>query len=135
MSADPFDRRLEQVLKSSPNDPYNTSYEWLKEIAGSIERQLNRGPNGALHINVEIEPGFQADIGQQLRINIRIPEKQVRDTLFRAYIPRYGLPIQLDLYGEEPKMCNSRDDLEEKILEFMQQIKDRIVSYRDFARQ
>jgi hypothetical protein len=133
MSAIPFDSRLKQALDFSSGDPYSTSYEWLKEIARSIEGQLNSGLPEPESIVVDLEPGFQANIGQQLRVVIRIPKKQFRDTLFRAYIPTDGLPIYLDLYSEEPEQCASREELEQKVLGFLQRIRDRMVSYRDYA--
>ena len=135
MSTDSFDRQLDLALNFSTiaNDPFGQSYEALKEIAGSIERKLNDGLPDAT-IKVEIEPGFQAEIGQQLRINIRIPGKQFRDTLFRAYIPAGGMPVLLDLYGEEPEKCSDLGELEQKILEFLLRLKDRMASYRDYAR-
>jgi len=135
MPAPPFDSRLKQALDFSSSDPYQESYEWLKEIARSIQDQLNSNLSTPPPITVEIEPGFQANMGQQLRVIIRIEKKQFRDTLFRAYIPNNGLPIHLDLYGEEPDVCNSRDELEEKVLAFLSGIKDRMVSYRDYARK
>src|SRR5438309_11111212 len=131
MSPVPFESRIKQALDFSSSDRYRESYEWLKEIARSIQEQLNGGATGP--IAVEIEPGFQASMGQQLRVIIRIEKKQFRDTLFRAYVPGDGLPIHLDLYGEEPEACGSRDELEERVLEFLSRIKDRMVSYRDYA--
>jgi hypothetical protein len=136
MSIDYFDRQLDQRLDFSTvaSDPYGQSYEALKQIAGSIERKLNDGlPESP--IKVEIEPGFQANMGQQLRVNIRIPTKQFRDTLFRAYIPVDGMPILLDLYGEEPEKCSDPQELQDKVLEFLLRLKDRMASYRDYARQ
>lgn len=133
MTATPFDSRLKQALDFSSIDPYRTSYEWLKEIAQSIEGQLNSGLPEPESIVVDVEPGFQANIGQQLRVVIRIPNKQFRDTLFRAYIPTDGLPIYLDLYSEEPEQCANREELEQKVLGFLQRIRDRMVSYRDYA--
>ena len=73
-------------------------------------------------------------MGQQLRVNIRIPSKDFRDTLFRAYIPLDGLPILLDLYGEEPERCSDFQELQHKVLEFLLRLKDRMASYRDYAR-
>jgi hypothetical protein len=130
-----FDRELDQALDfSTPaSAPYGQSYEALKQIAGSIERKLNDGLQGT-PIKVEIEPGFQARMGQQLRVNVRIPSKQFRDTLFRAYIPDDGVPIYLDLYGEEPERCSNSQELQEKILDFLRRIKERMASYRDYAR-
>jgi hypothetical protein len=132
MAVDRFDNRLKQALDFSVSDPYTESYEWLKEIAASIQGQLNSGLRNP-GIVVELEPGFQAIMGQQVRVIVRIPMKQYRDTLFRAYIPADGLPIQLDLYGEEPEPCRSREELEQKVIDFLRRIKDRMVSYRDYA--
>lgn len=129
-----FDRQLDQAIdfSTSASDPYGQSYEALKQISGSIERKLNDGLQGA-PIRLEVEPGFQASMGQQLRVNVRIPSKQFRDTLFRAYIPVDGVPIYLDLYGEEPERCGNLQDLQENILDFLRRIKERMASYRDYA--
>jgi hypothetical protein len=61
-------------------------------------------------------------------------DKQFRDTLFRAYIPVGGLPIYLDLGGEEPVKCESIEQLQNCVLDFLKMIKDRMASYRDYAR-
>lgn len=129
-----FDSQLNQALdfSTTANAPYGQSYEELKQIAGSIERKLNDGLQGT-PIKVEIEPGLQATMGQQLRVNVRIPSKQFRDTLFRAYIPEDGFPIQLDLYGEEPERCDDAQQLQEKVLDFLKRVKERMASYRDYA--
>ena len=135
MSTESFEHQLNQAIDFSTiaSDPYGKSYEELKQIAGSIERKLNDGLLGA-PIKVEIEPGFQASSGQQLRVNVRIPSKQFRDTLFRAYIPADGMPITLDLYGEEPERCGDLEELQQKVLDFLLRLKDRMASYRDYAR-
>src|ERR1700693_109849 len=135
MPSDPFDRQLDQVLDFSTigSDPYSKSYEGLKQIVGSIERKLNDGLQGAL-TKVEMEPGFQANMGQQLRVNVRIPSKHFRDTLFRAYVPTDGLPIHLDLYGEVPARCDNLQEVQQEVLDFIGRIKDRMASYRDYAR-
>ncbi len=136
MSVDSFDRQLDKALDfaATANDPFGKSYEELKQITNSIERKLNNGLPGD-PIKVEIEPGFQATMGQQQRVIIRIPAKNYRDTLFRAYIPTGGMPIHLDLYGEEPERCGDLPELQHKILDFLGQIKDRMASYREYARQ
>ena len=84
-------------------------------------------------IKIEIKPGFQATIGQQQTVVVRIPEKSYRDTLFRAYIPIDGMPVTLDLYGEEPEVCQNDAELETRILDFLGKIKDRMASYREYA--
>lgn len=135
MPAGNFDSRLDQAIdfSAAASDPYGQSYEALKQIADSLQRKLNQGfPAEA--IKVEIEPGFQANMGQQLRVNVRIPDKNFRDTLFRAYIPQDGVPIYLDLYGEEPDRCDSEQELQEKVLDFLRRIRERMTSYRDYAR-
>jgi len=134
MPTDNFDRQLDQAIdfSATANDPFGQSYDQLKQIAGSIERKLNKGLPGT-PVKIEIEPGFQANMGQQLRVIVRIPDKQFRDTLFRAYIDDDGV-IHLDLYGEEPVRCNSQQELQDEIIRFLQGIKERMASYRDYAK-
>lgn len=134
MSPSNFDSQLDQILdfSASASDPYGQTYEEIKSIAESIQRKLNDGLTGD-PIQVEIEPGFKASLGQQLRINVRIPQKQYRDTLFRAYVPTTGFPISLDLYGENPEECNNAQELQTKVLGFLKQTKERMASYRNFV--
>lgn len=129
-----FQRRLDETLdfSSLASDPYGKSYEELEGIARSIERKLTEGQEES--IKVDIVPGFHANMGQQLRVIVRIPAKQFQDTLFRAYIPEMGMPIYLDLYGEEPERCEDFQELQGKVLDFLGRIKERIASYRNYAR-
>ena len=111
---------------------YAASYDRLKEIRDAIEERLNVGLNGT-PINIEIERGFQAKMGRQLNVKLRIPAKNYQDGLFRAYIPDAGKPVFLDLYGEELVGCNSDDELQDALIQFIENIKDRIATYRSYA--
>lgn len=132
MPTNDFDTQLDTALDFSTTDPFGESYQVLKRIADSIAKKLNENLTST-PIAVEIEPGFQATMGQQLRVILRIPAKGFRDTLFRAYVPENGWPIQLDLYGEQPEACSDEQALQDRVLEFLAKIKDRMASYRDYA--
>ena len=64
---------------------------------------------------------------------LRIPAKGARDTLFRACVPDNGAPVSLDLFGEEPELCDSEQQLEVRVLDFLAYIRDRMAAYREYA--
>ena len=111
---------------------YQASFDSLKEITNAIQERLNEGLQGD-PISVDLEPGFQAKMGRQLNVKLRIPAKNFQDGLFRAYIPENGTPIQLDLYGDELRVCKDVDELQDALMAFIEEIKDRIVTYRSYA--
>jgi hypothetical protein len=129
-----FANRLNQTLDftAAATDPYGQTLSEIKGVAKAIEAKLNDGLAGD-PIRIEIEPGFRGSLGQQLNIVLRIPAKQYRDTLFRAYVPDQGAPIHLDLYGERPEPCQTLQELEDKVLAFLNRLRDRMTTYRDYA--
>lgn len=133
MSTD-FSSRLDQALDFAgvQSDPYGQTLKDLNEIVKAIRDKMNDGIAGD-PIHVDIEPGFNATIGQQLKIAIRIPHKGFRDFLFRAYVPESGYPVNLDLYGEQPLQCATKEELENEILKFVARIRDRMATYREYA--
>lgn len=103
----------------------------LRSAAEVITREL-----GAGDLLLRIEPGFQANIGQQLSMVTVIPSRNYRDVLFRAYVPVEGYPVQLDLFGEELVPCGSLKELDEQVLKFVQrpEVQARLAMLADIAR-
>jgi hypothetical protein len=131
-----FVQRLSQVLAPGPGEfPYRRNYESVKRVAKSIEDWLAQ-PAGMKKLQVQIEPGFQGSLGQQLNVVLDIPDRHVRDTLFRVYLQPSG-EINLDLYGEEPVACADESDMQEKILQFLgdTENKSRLNMYKDMLTQ
>lgn len=130
-----FNNRLNSIdLTQSSNTEFSKSYQALRNIADSIQDKLNSGLTDA-PIHIEIEPGFHSSKGRQLKLVLRIPDKSFRTGFFRAYIPDDGFPIYLDLYGEEPEKCDTIEELEDHVIEFLNQTKDNMLSYREYARK
>jgi hypothetical protein len=131
-----FIQRLSQVLAPGPTEfPYRRNYDSIKRVAKSIEDWLAQ-PAGMKKLQVQIEPGFQGSLGQQLNVVLNIPERHVRDTLFRVYLQPAG-EINLDLYGEETVPCADEADMQEKILQFLgePENKSRLNMYKDMLTQ
>ncbi len=131
-----FIQRLNQVLAPGPTEfPYRRNYESVKRVAKSIEDWLGQ-PAAAKKLHVQIEPGFQGSLGQQLNVVLDIPDRHVRDTLFRVYLQPSG-EINLDLYGEETVACADEADMQEKILQFLgePENKGRLNMYKDMLTQ
>ncbi len=84
-----FESRLNQALKMPPADPYLQSLTVLERIANDLEKWFRPGAKDSVF--VKVEPGFQANIGQQFNINVYVPHLNARDTLFRAYIDIDGV--------------------------------------------
>jgi hypothetical protein len=93
-------------------DQYDKSLNCLKEIALALEERLNRGfPEK--RILIEVTPGLLANLGQQFNVKLRMPQQAFQDGLFRAYIPLDGLPVSLDLYGEQVVPCKSVEEIQQ----------------------
>ena len=103
----------------------------LRSAAEVITREL-----GAGDLLLRIEPGFQANIGQQLSMVTVIPSRNYRDVLFRAYVPVEWYPVQLDLLGEELVPCRSREELDDQALKFVQrpEIQSRLAMLAEITR-
>jgi hypothetical protein len=136
-----FIQRLSQVLAPGPTEfPYRRNYESVKRVAKSIEDWLAAPttvkPTAMKTLQVQIEPGFQGSLGQQLNVVLDIPDRHVRDTLFRVYLQPSG-EINLDLYGEETVPCTDEGEMQEKILEFLgePENKSRLNMYKDLLTQ
>lgn len=134
MSTDDFSSKLDEALglDQSPSDAYRSRLEALRGIVEAIENHMNQDfPEQRIYLDVV--PGFQAYLGQQFKVVLRIPAKQFQDSLFRVYLPSDDGPVHLDLYGDEPVACVDDDELENRILEFLTAIKDRMGQYRQYA--
>jgi hypothetical protein len=130
-----FDNRLAEIFDSSSEDSrYKTAYDDVARIVKSIRRRMNQGLRED-PIAIEIEPGFQSTMGRQLNVVLKIERKHFRTTLFRAYVPDDGFPIQLDLFGEDAVVCGDKRELEEELLKFLDKTRDGIMSFREYALQ
>lgn len=135
MTQPSFKKWLESLnVDENITHEYELTVECLKQIAADLEERLNSGFSEK-RIVIEILPGLTANIGQQFKIQLVVPGKRFRDGLFRAYIPLDGLPVRLDLYGEELELCPTREDMQKRIFEFLQEIQSRLAQYRLFARE
>ena len=125
---------LQQLdLEEQATDQYTASLNALREVTDALEERLNSGlPDKP--IAIELIPGLQATRGQQFNVKLRIPERGFQDGLFRAYIPLDGLPVTLDLYGDELMPCESLEKMEQQIANFLNEIQSRLTQYRTFAR-
>lgn len=134
-----FEKRIDRILTSLDTGESGTAYEEtkskLRKICDRIEAGLRGGAKKALVVS--LQPGFQATMGQQLNVVVEIPERHFQDTLFRAYVPLAGQPIQLDFYGEEPTETQTLEEMEDAIIEFLNrpEIKGRLNDYRSLARK
>ncbi len=133
--ADRLDSALGQV--SGKTQSYLESFRTLRETAQELQTWL-KGPstNNDAPISVDVEPGFQSQMGQQLNVVVQIPNRGVRDTLFRAYVPAAGAPVNLDFYGEEPVPSGTPQEIQENVLNFLTQpeIVSRMNMYRELIK-
>ena len=121
-----FQQRLDTIYQNDGANPYLDAFDSIEKVAKSLERWLNTPET-----KVEVEPGFQARIGQQYNIVLKIPSKNVDDTLFRAYVTPSGR-ISLDLYDDDPVPCANEAEMENRLLDFLAkpEVKSRMMIYR-----
>ena len=136
MAKSVFEKRLDKVLgtvfEQKPQTPYEQAKEKLRLVCDRIEELLAGTSKKVL---LSLQPGYKANIGQQINVVVEVPQRQYRDTLFRAYIPDIGQPISLDFYGEQPVSAGTPSEMEEAILAFLteEQTQERLKAYRDLA--
>lgn len=132
-----FESRIDEILNALGTGKSGTGYEKtkskLREICDKLETAISKGAKKA--VVVTMQPGFRANMGQQLNIVVRIPEQRYQDTLFRAYIPLEGFPVYLDFYAEQPVRAETLEEMDEAVLGFLSQedIQNRLSDYRDLA--
>ena len=136
MAKSAFEKQLDAVLgvvfESKAQTPYEESRGRLRLVCDRIEKHLS---GGGKKVVVTLQPGFKANVGHQINVVVEVPQRQYRDTLFRAYIPDRGLPIALDFYGEQPVPVATHADMERTILNFLAQdeTRMRLQAYMDLA--
>jgi hypothetical protein len=136
MSKETFEKRIEKILESMKDDlgqlPRDNIKRRLRELCAIMQVELAKDNRD---IVVSLQPGFEANMGQQINVVVEIPHRKYRDTLFRVYIPVDGYPIQLDFYGEEPQSADTLEDMENAIASFLDkaEMKSRMVDYRYLA--
>lgn len=132
MAKSSFERRLDEVLERpvATADAYERGLATVKEAAASIERWFKARKN----VRVSVEPGYLVNAGQQLNVVIRIPSRNVQDTLFRAYLAMDGA-ISFDFFGEDLVECNTAEEAEQQVLNFLArpEMQLRMRTYKDLA--
>ena len=131
-----FEEKLDHALQGVVQGvtPFAAARGDLEGIVRTLERRFATGKaHGKLQFRVV--PGFQVNIGQQMKVVARIPNQHFEDVLFRAYVLPQGYPVGLDLYGEQPVPCGNAEELENRIVEFISrpEVNDRMLQYRDFV--
>lgn len=132
MAKEPIETRVGRAVSASkPGAEYEEAVRSLGSICKSLARSLNPRPESG-RAGVFLLPGFQATMGQQLNVVVEIPRVNFRDTLFRAYVPLAGFPVQLDFYGEEPVRAETVEAMEDAIVDFLgkPEVSARLNTYR-----
>jgi hypothetical protein len=136
----------DKIAKLDFDDPVTNEYldalVHLRKNVAALQDRLNNGINpsrfagvkGVYYsktpIYVEPIPGIEGKMGRRWDVRLRVRELQ--DTLFTAYIGDHG-KIYLDLYGEDLTECASNDELDDELINFIVSIKDRLITYRNYA--
>jgi hypothetical protein len=128
-----FASRLNATLSTTGSEPYLTAFTSLEQMAAMLQQWLSSAP-ATTPPQVQVEPGFPATIGQQFNVVVRIPGRDVADTLFRAYIAPSG-QVSLDFFGDEPVVCQNESDIENQVLDFLArpEVKSRLAVYQRLA--
>lgn len=135
MTPEDFEKRLDKLLGlEEAVTEFDKTVEAIRTICQQIQDRLS--DQARLGLVVSLQPGFRAQMGQQLNIVIEIPQRHYQDTLFRAYVPPNGVPVHLDFYGEQAQVCQTIPDMQEGILDFLSDlaVQSRMKAYRDLAR-
>ena len=126
-----FEKRIDKILESfEVTGQYEQAKLVLEGVCDSIQKALARNTRGQA-VTVSLEPGWMVNLGQQLNVVVALPARNFRDTLFRAYIPVKGYPVQLDFFGEEPVTANSSEEMENYVARFLErpEVKLRLREY------
>lgn len=130
MAPSAFANQLNAALAGSPHEPYLRMFDALNRVASTLESWLTtsaaRSP-----VSVQVEPGFPAEMGQQFNVVVHIRDREVSDTLFRAYVSPDGTTA-LDFFGEEPTIVTDENELQRRVLEFLArpEVKSRVTIYK-----
>lgn len=116
-----------------PSKRYEESYRALKLLASSIQQWFGK-PKRAPRVDVFIEPGCQIDVGQQFNLVLQIPEKYIRDTLFRVYLSPEG-EVRFDFCGEDYVTCDSVEQMQKAVEAFLSEpeVRSRMRVYKDLV--
>lgn len=135
----PIDAALKALDENQPTSGFDQTTDRLRSICDQIEEALSKSAQRGIvtpkAVVVSLQPGFLANMGQQLNVVVEIPRRQYKDTLFRAYVPPQGLPVQMDFYGEEAQTAGSFEEMEQAIAAFLgnPEVKNRLAIYRSLA--
>jgi hypothetical protein len=133
MTDEDLQKKVATALKderAGASSAYNDVLRKLRTLAAAIEASLK--PDA---IEVSIEPGYRANLGQQYTFVVRVPKAGLRDVLLRAYIPVDGFPVTLDLFDGQQPQCANLDALEMEIIGFLghSDVKQRLLALKDIA--
>ena len=83
MAKKTFADKLDEILRQVPGKAL-TRYDKTKERLREFCRRLQEGlAKQSGHLLVSLQPGFQAETGQQLNVVVEVPARGYRSTLFR----------------------------------------------------
>lgn len=124
--------KVASVLKDERvvSPAYHDVLRELRAMAAAIEESLMPDT-----IEVRIEPGHRANLGQQFLLVVRVPKADLRTVLLRVYVPAEGFPVSLDLFDGQQPQCENLDALETEILGFLRHpdVKHRLLALKDIA--
>jgi hypothetical protein len=128
-----LNKKIADVLKDERGEApsaYDQVVRKLRDLAAAVEASLVPGS-----IHVRIEPGHRVNLGQQYRFVFLVPSVELRDVLFRAYVPAEGFPVTLDLFDDKHPKCDTLEVLEAEIIDFLghRDVKQRLLSLKDVA--
>lgn len=130
-----FADRLSDELENAQQPEYDRAYRALRDIAEGIREFVDKSKTGQL--DVDLEPGYVTNLGQQFRLCLGIPTRKWGETLLRAYIPSDGFPVKLDLGDEESVSCGNKQELDDAVLRFMKkpEITNRMSTVRELLKK
>jgi hypothetical protein len=97
---------------TKPPDAYAQALNLLRSFADEVQSSLAKGHKAHLAgLAVNVERGHVVNLGVEHRVVINAPEAGISDVLLRAYLPVDGLPVTLDILGDEDQECKSQEEL------------------------
>ncbi len=70
-----FAEKLSESLRKEPNKEFVAAYVALREIAEGIRNAVG---GKSTSLEVELEPGFVTNLGQQIRVTLKLPARNWR---------------------------------------------------------
>ncbi len=134
MDKDALKTKIADMLKDDREGtpPFNEVLQELRALAEAVEESL--APK-AKALEVRVEAGHRVNLGQQYSFVVHVPKAGLQDVLLRAYVPKDGFPVTLDLFDDERRKCSTIEELEMTILNFLghPDVKQRLLEVKDLA--